>query len=145
MLVLLFVGCIPCKEVSTTIIERDTIEVVRDSTIVMPGDSAWFRALLECDSMNNILMREFEMQQGSTVKQKVKFLDRYIYVVAEVDSNAIYIQWKELHTSNKEYKLEVTTEYVKVYPKWLVITAFAGAMLFITVLIYIIIKLKTRK
>lgn len=144
LLIFLF-ACRPCKELtSTTIIENDTLIIYRDSLIVIPADSSWFQAMLECDSANKVIIRELELHQGQRVNQTVTFKDKYIYITAEVDSEKVYVRWKELHTSNSSQGLEVKTEYVKVYPKWLVITAFAGAMLFITVLVYIIVKIRLR-
>lgn len=43
-------------------------EVVRDSIITLPPDSAWLYAWLECDSAGNVLLKELEQVQGNRLK-----------------------------------------------------------------------------
>ena len=51
---------ITTSETTTT----NSSEVIRDTTIVFPADSAWLRAWLECDSLGNVLMRELIAKNG---------------------------------------------------------------------------------
>lgn len=56
----------------TTSEESETVirEVVRDSIIKLPADSAWLKAWLECDSAGNVLMQSLSVQQGDRTQVK---------------------------------------------------------------------------
>lgn len=79
MQALLLLGCnrmaVQQQEQRTAAMEQ-RIEVVRrvvDTTIVVAeADSAMARALLECDSLGNVLMRELEAQQGRQIAASVR-------------------------------------------------------------------------
>lgn len=43
-------------------------EIIRDTTIVTRADSASLHALFECDSTNQVVLRELETLQGSRIK-----------------------------------------------------------------------------
>ncbi|MBP3354442.1 MAG: hypothetical protein J6L02_07325 [Bacteroidales bacterium] len=42
-------------------------EIVRDSIITIPPDSAWLYAWLECDSVGNVLIRQLEQKEGERI------------------------------------------------------------------------------
>lgn len=67
---LMFVGCRP-----TQYIETGRSVEVRDTVIVTKPDMASLHALIECDSLGNLLVREIESLQGERAKvnSAVKF------------------------------------------------------------------------
>jgi hypothetical protein len=75
-----------------TIVERDTI-------VELPADSAWYYALLECDSLNNVVVKSETSQQGEKVKIQTIIKDNYIRVQSKVDSSDIAIKWLEKNSS----------------------------------------------
>ena len=118
IIIILLCSCSTTKKFETEI-KTEYIETVKDTTIYIT-DEAYFRAYLECDSMNRVVIKELENKAGKLIKQDVKYIDKYITVQAEIDSQAVYISWKETHDIKKE-KEYVNVEVVKkVYPKWLI-------------------------
>lgn len=57
------------QTVETVRVERET---VRDTVLKFAPDSASVRALLECDSLNNVIIVELERERGARIEPKVK-------------------------------------------------------------------------
>ena len=57
------------QTVETVRIER---EVLRDTVLKFAPDSASVRALLECDSLNNVIVTELERERGTRINPEVK-------------------------------------------------------------------------
>lgn len=144
LVVLLVMSCRPCKEVSRVEYRNDTTVVVRDSTIIVPPDSAWFRAMLSCDSANQVVISELEFHKGKKVSQTVVFRDRYIKVVAGVDSTRMYERWREKYVRNTAGSVEMKTIEKIVYPRWLVAMAVFGVVVLVSWVSVMIVKIKTR-
>lgn len=121
ILIILLCSCSATKKIENkTEIKTEYIETVKDTTIYIT-DEAYFRAYLECDSMNRVVIKELENKSGKIIKQDVKYIDKYITVEAKIDSQAVYISWVETHNIEKEKEF-VNVEIVKkVYPKWFII------------------------
>lgn len=140
LIALLFISCRPCKEFSSTIIENDTLIIYRDSLIVIPADSALISAYFKCDSNNHVVMAELEELKGRKVVPVIHFKDNWLTVVAKVDSEAVYLRWKEQHTSTD--KQETFVETKRIYPKWLVTIAILGLVVLVINLSIIVLKAK---
>lgn len=97
----------PCNG-SVRFIEKvfhDTIERVRDTTVILPADSAWLKGLLKCDSLGNAYLAQItELKTGKNVRAKVIVRDNKIYVGCNVDSASVYIAWKEKNIKTIEKK-----------------------------------------
>ena len=121
LIILLFGSCATTKKIETkTEIKTEYIELVKDTTIYIE-DMAYFRAYLECDSINNVVIKELENKAGKLIKQDIKYIDKIIYVEAKIDSQAVYISWVETHNIEKE-KEYINVEIIKkVYPTWFII------------------------
>ena len=124
-LVSLVFGLTGCKQLQpvvsqTTSNERivTITETLHDSTVVILPDSAFVKAFMECDSLNRVVMRELEIVNGRKVKPEVKFRYGVLEVTLPVDSEAVYISWKERHeqVSASTNVSEVTV--VKEKPPW---------------------------
>lgn len=65
------VGCksqyLPGTDTTTDITVRD-----REVPVVTPADSASILALLECDSLNRVVMRELEIEKGKRIVPTIK-------------------------------------------------------------------------
>ena len=68
---LFFSGCktqyMPCTDTETSINVRD-----REVPVYTPSDSASILSLLECDSMNRVVMRELEIERGKRIVPTIK-------------------------------------------------------------------------
>lgn len=79
-------GCksqyMPGTDTETSINVRD-----REVPVVIPGDSASIRALLECDSLNRVVMRELEIEKGKRIVPTLKPI--YIPAATQGVSNGV--------------------------------------------------------
>lgn len=130
MFVAMLFSCRPCKEFSAY--NSDTLFVYHDSTIVIPADSAFITAYFDCDSTNKVVMSELEVLKGRKVIPSVQFRDHYLTVDCKVDSQEIYMNWKERYTSTEQVITKTIVQKVK--PKWLVFLSYAGSIALLLVL-----------
>lgn len=131
LIILLFGSCATTKKIETKIeTKTEYIELVKDTTIYIE-DMAYFRAYLECDSINNVVIKELENKAGKLIKQNVKYIDKIIYVEAKIDSQAVYISWVETHNIEKEKEYIEIIKVKKIYPWWLVVGMIVGILLII--------------
>ena len=94
LLMMLVVGCRPTQYIETV----RNVEV-RDTLMVTKPDTASMRALVECDSLGNLLVREIEALQGEKAK---------------VNAGVKFRNPKEAEI-NTEYILQPDTVYVPMY------------------------------
>ena len=135
-----------CSVKYLPVVSRDTVrvvnEVVRDSIIELPADSSFIKAWFECDSLNQVIMTELQNRSGKKVKHSTSFNQGQLIVKAKVDSQAVYIAWKERHDSTAVLETvikEVEVEKI-VYrkPKWLKSLASIGVgSIFLLIFIFI--------
>ena len=130
------------------VIAPDTVTVVttvvRDSMITLPADSSVIRAWFECDSLNQVIMTQLEEIAGNTIKPTTIFNSGFLTVTAKIDSQALYLQWKERHDSTSIHLIkEVPVEKI-VYkkPAWLLWISGIGAGAIFIIILLIILKLK---
>lgn len=103
-----------CKSKQVVLNERtEYIETVRDSTVIIPADSSWLKALLECDSMGNVHVRELQAyaQGKHIVAPKIGVKDNVLIAECKVDSFGVFFSWVQKHgLTRKEIPVEVPVE-----------------------------------
>jgi len=119
-LVSFMLGFTGCKQlqpvVSTDSIKTVTVtEIVHDTTLFIQPDSAAIKALLGCDSLNQVFLREILIEKGRKIDPIIKWLPGGVLeVTAKVDSEAVYLSWKERHVlevdSTKASKIVTVNE-----------------------------------
>ncbi len=116
ILVLFLTGCkTPQPVVQHTVTVKETL---RDTTVIVEPDTASVKALLECDSLNQVVMKELDVVKGRKIAPQVKFRDRVLEITMPVDSEAVYFSWKERHKIESE-KVTVTKVVKEKYkPPW---------------------------
>lgn len=69
----------------------------KDTTIWVPADSSWLKALLKCDSTGNVYIAELAgYKAGKNVQApKIVVRDNYIEVKCIVDSMAVYARMRD--------------------------------------------------
>jgi hypothetical protein len=127
------------------IIDTVTVEhvIVHDSIVTLPVDSSYIRAWFECDSLNNVVMTQLDEIAGQLIQPTTTFDSGMITVNAKVDSQFIYLTWKERYDS-----IVINTETIKkvdkiVYkkPAWLMwLAGLGGGCVILLVLLLIILK-----
>lgn len=94
--------CCGCKTTApiasvNTIVKDSIIYVPKDTTIYLT-DSAGFKALLECDSLGKVRIKQIQdFYAGQFVKPEVIIKNNYVKVDCKVDSAEVYVAWKEKH------------------------------------------------
>ena len=150
--VAIMIAMVSCKtpqpivqtEVKEVVIERE----VRDTIVTIAPDSARIKALLECDSAGNVLIRELEEAQGKNLSLEMQLkqnkdskADKTTGATLEIDCKADSLQMvidvqnehiKELNDIINESVKEV--KYIPEIVKWF---AWIGAAAVLYVLLRI--------
>lgn len=139
-----------CSVKYLPVVSHDTVhvfnEVVRDSIVTLPPDSSVIEAWFECDSLNHVIMTELEARAGNKLKPYTTFNKGQFTATTKVDSQAVYLSWKEQHdlTTITETKIKEVEVPKVVYkkPRWLKIMAWLGAGSIILLIFSFINKFK---
>lgn len=124
-------------------------QTLRDTVVTVKADSSMIRALLECDSLGQVRMRELvEYRAGERTKPPdLSIRDNVLTATAEIDSIGIYLQLRdsyETHISQAE-TLTIETVEVNRLTWWQKLWVKAGQILsgaLVALIIFKIIKLK---
>lgn len=140
-LVIFITGCNTPQPVFERTITVTEDKIIRDTTIITEPDTAAIKALFECDSLNQVVMTELEVEKGRTLVPQVKFIDRTLEVIMPVDSQAVYLAWEESHTKETE-KVTVTRIVKEKYkPPWYIkVLSWIG----VVALVYLVVTLKSK-
>ncbi len=108
---------VPVQSTESTKERKETKEKAHDSTAYTPADSAWLKALLECDSAGNVLLKQItDLQLGHHVKPGINVTGNVLTVNCKVDSMAVYLRWKDrFESSVTESKASKTYVFMKNY------------------------------
>lgn len=145
---LFMMSCRETKEVSSlqrlqTLIIRDT---VRDTLVQVRADASLIKALLECDSAGNVLLKRIlEYEAGEHVDPpKLDILDNVLTATVEVDSFGIFMTFRERYVERTDYmesqEKETVTVYVNRLTGWQKFRVRLGDCVLIGVPIYIVFK-----
>jgi len=131
--------CPLCVQKDSTI----TVIQVKDTTIVIPGETITLIDTLYCDSLGNIISKlkeDLRDKDGTLVSVQTKIKDNVYYTKTKV--HTIYKTIK----GNDVYHTRVVTktlkpEKIKYIPWWVNFFAVLGVILFIILLVYFGYKL----
>lgn len=129
LLAIITVGCAPAKKTVTTSTNNkvDSIiicETVRDTIVTVQADSSTLKALLECDSLGQVRMRELlEYKAGErTQPPQVIIHDNVLTASSKVDSVAIYLTLKDTYEKhvreNESIRIEIIEKEVNRLTWW---------------------------
>lgn len=114
-------------EVKEVVVERE----VRDTIVTIAPDSASIKALLECDSAGNVLIKELQEEQGKNVKLQLSLEQAsgngVVTVECKQDSleRVIALQNEKIQElSNNKQTETIEVKYIPNVVKWL---AWIGA------------------
>ncbi len=111
-------SCKAKKEVSsTTLVRTETIrEIERDTLVEVQPDSASIRALLECDSVGNVLLKQIaEYEAGKHVNPpKLDIQDNVLTATVKVDSFGIFMTFRERYVNRTDFMESQEKEIVYV-------------------------------
>ena len=131
--------CPLCVQKDSTV----TVIQIKDTTIVIPGETITLIDTLYCDSLGNVISKlreDLRDKDGTLVSVQTKIKDNVYYTKAKV--HTIYKTIK----GNDIYHTKVVTKTlkpkkIKYIPWWVNFFAVLGAILFFILLIYFGYKL----
>lgn len=126
-------------EVKEVVVERE----VRDTIVTIAPDSASIKALLECDSAGNVLIRELQEAQGKNVKLQLSLEQSsgngVVTVECKQDSleRVIALQNEKIQELSNNKQVEtVEVKYIPDGVKWF---AWIGAFFVVLYLVKIVL------
>ena len=134
----------PCPSLTFFKIQRDTIEKLKVVETVIPSDSGWIKALIQCDSNGQAYIRQIqELKNGKKTKPFIKIgKDNVITAGASVDSQAVYTAFKERFVREATEKIiQLPSKEIKFVPKWIRFFAWSGGVAWGIVLLLLGIQL----
>lgn len=127
-------------EVKEVIVERE----VRDTIVTIQPDSASIKALLECDSAGNVLIKELQEAQGKNVKLQAQLKNTNkgtaIVIDCKQDSleRVIALQNEKISELNNNKQTEIIeVKYIPSFVKWL---AWVGAGAILLSVLWVVLK-----
>ena len=145
MLVWMLQGCktpqpIVQTEVKEVVVERE----VRDTIVTIAPDSASIKALLECDSAGNVLIKELQEAQGKNVSLQAQLQNTNkgtaIVIDCKQDSleRVIALQNEKISELNNNKQTEtIEVKYIPSFVKWL---AWIGAGAILLAVLWVVLK-----
>lgn len=144
---LLLTGCAALRPPVTA---TDTVtivnNVVRDSIVVTPADSAIMRAWFECDSLNQVIMTQIEEAGGKTIKTNSVFTNGMATITAKIPPQDIFLKWEEkheaTHTTNTVTKLVEVEKPPSAKTVWLLFLGGLGTGAISILILVLFLKIK---
>ena len=131
-------------EVKEVVIERE----VRDTIVTIASDSASIKALLECDSAGNVLIKELHEAQGKNVALQAQLKNTKkgtaIVIDCKQDSleRVIALQNEKIQELNNNKQTEtIEVKYIPSFVKWL---AWIGAGAILLAVLWVVLKVYRR-
>jgi hypothetical protein len=122
-------------DVKEVVIERE----VRDTIVTIAHDSASIKALLECDSAGNVLIKELQEAQGKNValQAQLKKTNKGTAFVIDCKQDSlervIALQNEKISELNNNKQTEtIEVKYIPPFVKWL---AWIGAFFVVALLV----------
>lgn len=120
LLCVLLTGC--CRKIAApmvtekTVIKDSIVEIIRDSLIVIPADSSLVKALLECDSVGNVRLKELlSYKAGQNIKPPTIIIkDNVLTALSATDSVNIYLALKDRYQYSVQENDKTIKEIVEV-------------------------------
>jgi hypothetical protein len=110
-----FTSCCPKYRPELTIQTKiDTLtQIVTKDTFITLTDYSSLQLLLECDSLNNVVMKELSATSGKYIEvPRYIYKDKIITIDCEIDSAEIMFKYNETHKIIKN-EIIVEKQYIK--------------------------------
>lgn len=129
------------SEVKEVLVER----TITDTIVTIAPDSASIKALLECDSAGNILIKELEEAHGKNVSlalalKNAKGKTATLSVDCKQDSLEKVIELKDETIKELSNNKQTETVEVKYIPAFVQVFAWIGGSAVLLLLIWIVLK-----
>jgi len=150
MIVFLMTGCRTPRQLPQSDRVITITNTIHDTVVKTKPDSAMIKAFLRCDSLGNVYVCNIEsLQTSNKVKPTIEIRDNTITLKCKVDSQAVYIRWKETHVSDVTQKTLPPVYIEKALSWWQTTEIWAGRIFLILLaialaagIVILILKLK---
>ncbi len=144
ILVLLLVSC---KTVSreTEVPIRTEIKIVeKEIPVPMPQDSASMYALFECDSTNQVIMRQLEEQKTQDVNTTTSFIDGILRYKFKTVRDTVYVHKTDSFVyAEKPIRIKETVEVNKL-KSWQKLLIWSGVLAWVILIGGIVFNITKR-
>lgn len=126
MLVWMLQGCRTPQPIVQEVTKEVVVErEVRDTIVTIAPDSASIKALLECDSAGNVLIKELQEVQGKNVSLQAQLKNTNKGTALVIDckqdslDKVIAIQEEQIKELNSNKQVEtIEVKYIPAFYKW---------------------------
>ena len=136
----------PCTGSVSFKVHRDTTYVPCVVENKIPPDSAWLKALVQCDSNGEAYIKEIQQMKNGKNTTAFVHIDKGNILVAgaKVDSFAVYTSYKKqyIHETDQQV-ITLAPAQVKYVPKATEFFAWSGGVFWLILLLIVGIKLFT--
>lgn len=130
----------PCDQGSTVEKVITIKEIVRDTVVYTTPDEGTVTALLRCDSLGNVYIKQIiDLKAvGTSQPPNIRIRDNIIRVVVPVDSQAVYMTLKDRYeTTDQKTTVIPTPERINYLTGWQWFQIWWGRILTILLLVFI--------
>lgn len=132
----------------TDTIRETTTEYVLRDTIITVRDSSSLQAVLECDSIGRVKLRQVEeYYRGAFLRQSLAIRGNTLHVMGRIDSLTVKARNKETRTTQNVSKTAVYVRYVNYLTRWQIFQVICGKILLALVVLVVgwqVVKLGVR-
>lgn len=130
---------------TTQKVQKEIIrEVERDTVVKVEADSASIKALLECDSVGNVLLKRIAAYEAGKHVQppKVGIQDNVLTATVKVDSFGIFMKFRDRYVERTDYveSKEKEVVYVNRLTGWQKFRIRLGDFVLVGVPVYVVFK-----
>ena len=104
----------------TVVLQGETKEKIVERLVpyTIPGDSAHFYALLECDSLNRVMMKNYSEIKGKGIESKIELKDNLLSFSSYKPPDTGFVQARDsIRYERVPYKVEVPVK-VNELTRW---------------------------
>jgi len=138
-----------CKSPETVIkyvpLQNDSIVIEKPVPVQLPADSASITALFECDSLNNVVLKDITQLKGRNLELLASYdaLRGELKVLANQPADTVYLPGKET-IIRQQIPIEVEKPvYINELHSWQKFLIWTGAICLAIIITTIIIKFKS--
>lgn len=142
LIMIVLSGCKSHKAVVQVPVRTVERRVTTYIPVRIPGDSASFRAYFECDSLNNVLLKEISEQKSKNISTEYNFKDGLLDYNAETHPDTVWLPIDTVYLE-QEVPIEVEVPVVEIrmskFQRFFFILGLIAAG---TIIVWITIKIK---
>ena len=142
----LLLGCNPCVRLQqrcspAAINTVDTIlieQVKVDTFLTIQSDTSKVLIYIDCDSLNQPLIREIQNIPGNKITSQVKYIPHYIEITSTIDSFNIYLSYYNTHYRSIKTTTLYPQQSKRTFTGWVLI----GITFIVALFLFLLIKIK---